>query len=181
MNVAQYLVDCHDQQTVFNFCGGMLFQFQLTGKLREHLQQVSTLGVDNEHQPVIFGADRRAMSQIPNYVQNSEANNTRLFHGREVRQVPTAAGGMGFVLQLSFAGDDPEGWTSQELAEYDGWNHDAKRTWRKGDRLESEGFKNAREKYGHAVFSLHHRFYLHLDAQNRVWLAAEDGCEGTPA
>ena len=25
------------------------------------------------------------------------------------------------------------------------------------------------------------RFYLHFDKKNRLWLSAEDGCEGTPA
>jgi hypothetical protein len=37
-----------------------------------------------------------------------------------------------------------------------------------------------RSQYGEAVFTLHHRFYLHLDEGNRLWLSAEDGCEGTP-
>jgi len=179
-NVAAYLVSLSLDENVFNFCGGMMFQFQLTAKLREHLQQVALMGADDKQQPVVFGADRRRMSQIPNYVQNNEADNIRTFHGREVRQVSAAAGGMGFVLQLSFSGEDVEGWTAEERKEYDGWKHDVKRTWRKGDRLESEGYKNARAQYGPAVFSLHHRFYLHRDAQNRFWLAAEDGCEGTP-
>ena len=178
-NVAQNLLDWHNNQTVLNFCGGMLFQFQLTDKLREHLLFVAT-DIDHEQQPLIFGADRCRMSLIPNYKQSAEADNIRLFHGREVRQVPMAAGGMGFVLQLSFAGEDPEGWTSEERTEYDGWKHDVKRTWRKGDRLQKEGYKNACEKYGPAVFSLHHRFYLHLGEAGEVWLSAEDGCEGTP-
>ena len=43
------------------------------------------------------------MSQIPDYAKNGDADNARLFHGREIRQVPDAAGGMGFVLQLSRA------------------------------------------------------------------------------
>ena len=179
-NVAQDLLDWHDNQQTLNFCGGMLFQFQLTDKLQEHLQSVAAKGADSEQQPVIFGAERRHMSQIPNYNKNAEGDNIRLFHGREVRHVPTAAGGMGFVLQLSFAGEDLEGWTAEERAEYDGWKHDVKRTWRKGDRLEKEGFQNAREKYGPDAFSLHHRFYLHRGEAGEVWLAAEDGCEGTP-
>jgi hypothetical protein len=74
-----------------------------------------------------------------------------------------------------------EGWTQPEVAGYDGWGHDSKRTWRKGDRLESEGFKSFRSKFGAAAFALHHRFYLHFDRANRLWLSAEDGCEGTPA
>ncbi len=64
------------------------------------------------------------MALMPGYVQTGDADNVRVFHGREVRKVPTAAGGHGFVLQLSHAGEDPQGWTPQERAEYDGWGHD---------------------------------------------------------
>ena len=50
------------------------------------------------------------MFGIPDYNKDAEADNIRLFHGREVRKVPNAAGGMNFVLHLSLAnGDDPEG------------------------------------------------------------------------
>ena len=98
---------------------------------------------------------------------------------RQVREVPDATGGMGFALHLSLAnGDDPEGWTSDELAGYDGWGHDSGRVWRKGDRLEAEGFETFRSKFGQDAFTLHHRFYLHFDRQDRLWLSAEDGCEG---
>ena len=34
---------------------------------------------------------------------------------------------------------------------------------------------------GEKAFTLHHRFYLHLDRSNQLWLSAEDGCEGRPA
>ena len=64
---------------------------------------------------------------------------------------------------------------------YDGWGHDSQRTWREGQRLEREGFTAFRTKFGPDAFSLHHKFYLHLDARNQLWLSAEDGCEGTPA
>ncbi len=98
-----------------------------------------------------------------------------------MRKVKNAAGGMGFVLHLSFAGasgEDMEGWTPQEIGEYDGWGHDSSRHWRKGEELELEGFKTFRSKFGESAFTLHHRFYLHLDRQNQLWLSAEDGCEG---
>jgi hypothetical protein len=89
---------------------------------------------------------------------------------------------MGFVLHLSLANEqDPEGWTLREIAGYDGWGHDSGRDWRKGDRLEQEGFTSFRETFGPQSFALHHRFYLHWDSFNRLWLSAEDGCEGTPA
>merc|ERR1719491_1109095 len=41
-NTAQYLVDLHDQKATLNFCGGMMFQFVLSEKLRAHLQEVAT-------------------------------------------------------------------------------------------------------------------------------------------
>lgn len=155
----------------------MLFQLSLTAKLRAHLAHVAQSG---ECGPVVFDAAASRMAMIPGYSRDATADNVRLFHGREIRKVPSAKGGMGFVLQLSFAGEDPEGWTPQELEEYDGWGHDAQRTWRNGERLEREGFGTFRHQFGAAAFGLHHRFYLHLDRKNRVWLSAEDGCEGHP-
>ena len=61
---------------------------------------------------------------------------------------------------------------------YDGWAHDASRRWRKSQQLVQEGFRNFNEKFGADAFTLHHRFYLHRDTRGRLWLAAEDGCEG---
>jgi hypothetical protein len=174
-NVAQYLVDLHDNQATFNFCGGMMFQLVLSEKLREHL-------LETKNQPVIADASKRRMHNLPDYQQTADADNVHVFHGREIRKVPTAAGGMGFVLQLSLAdGDDPEGWTAAEIEGYDGWAHDVGRTWRRGDILEKEGFKDFRKKFGPDSFALHHRFYLHKDGNDRMWLSAEDGCEGTPS
>jgi hypothetical protein len=181
-NVAQYLVDLHDAKATFDFCGGMLFQLVLTDKLRDHL--VAVTSQDDSKQPVVFDAGKPRMQMIPNYSKTAHADNRQIFHGREIRQVPTAAGSMGMVLQLSLADEsntDPEGWTSAEVQGYDGWGHDSGRVWRKGPRLEEEGFKTFRERFGPDAFALHHRFYLHLDGRNRLWLSAEDGCEGTPA
>ena len=116
---------------------------------------------------------------MPGYARSASADNVRVFHGREVRDFPTAAGGMGMAIHLSLAGsDDPEGWTPQEVAGYDGWGHDSGRTWRKGDRLENEGYGAFRAQFGEAAYTLHHRFYLRLDQTNQIWLSAEDGCEG---
>ena len=120
-NVAQYLVDLHDSKAAFDFCGGMLFQLRLSDMLRADLVERAK---SDARQPEVFDASKGRMSQLPNYAKNAEADNTRLFHGREIRQVPDAAGGMGFVLQLSHAGDDPEGWSAQERSTYDGWGHD---------------------------------------------------------
>ena len=173
-NVAQYLVDLHDNKATFDFCGGMMFQLVLSEKLRAHLLETG------QQQPVIADASR--MQNLVGYEQNSHVDNENLFHGREIRKVPDAAGGMGFVLQLSLSdGDDPEGWTAEEIEGYNGWTHDVTRTWRKGERLEEEGFTNFREKFGPDSFALHHRFYLHKDGRNLMWLSAEDGCEGTPS
>ncbi|KAL7556490.1 hypothetical protein ACA910_009054 [Epithemia clementina (nom. ined.)] len=186
-NVAQYLVDLHDNQMTFDFCGGMLFQLVLSDKLREHLFQVAAASSSSsdsqqqQKQPKIFDASKMRMSRIPGYLQSAHADNVNVFHGREVRNVPNAKGGMGFVLHLSMASNDPEGWSKQELAEYNGWMHDTGRKWRKALDWQKEGFTNAVDKFGPQSFGLHHRFYWHLDGQNRVWLSAEDGCEGTPA
>merc|ERR1712203_491795 len=97
-----------------------------------------------------------------------------------------ATGGFGFVLQLSMAHEnsstvDPEGWSKEEIATYDGWQMDSGRKWRKADDYESEGFRNFKDKFGPNAFGLNHRFYLHFDSANRMWLSAEDGCEGTPS
>jgi len=32
--------------------------------------------------------------------------------------------------------------------------------------------------YGDRAFGLNHRCYWHLDREGRLWLSAEDGCEG---
>ena len=77
--------------------------------------------------------------------------------------------------------DDAEGWTPQERAGYDGWKHDGGRVWRDGARLEREGFSGFRGKFGVDAFTLSHRFYWHLDGRERLWLSAEDGCEGFPS
>jgi hypothetical protein len=180
LNVAQYLVDIHDANGVFDFCGGMLFQLVLSEKLRAHLAQVAKAG-DGDKQPAVFDAAANRMAKMPNYRKVADADNVTVFHGREVRQVANAAGGMGFVLQLCFAGEDPEGWTKEELSGYDGWGHDSRRTWRKGERLEAEGFRTFRSRFGPSAYTLHHRFYLHFDRRNQLWLSAEDGCEGEPA
>ena len=181
-NLAQYLVDLHDSKSVFDFCGGMMFQLVLSERLRSHLEGVAKNGAGE--QPVLFDAGANRMARTPGYAQVADADNAKIFHGREVRQVPTAEGGMGFCLQLTMADEsnpDPEGWTREEISEYNGWAHDSQRRWRKGQLLESEGYQTFREAFGPAAFTLHHRFYLHRDGESRLWLSAEDGCEGTPA
>eukprot|EP01083_Nonionella_stella_P019140 53207_1 len=75
---------------------------------------------------------------------------------------------------------DPQGWTSQEIATYDGWRGDSFRKWRNGPTYESEGYESFSKEFGNEAFGLNHRFYLHSDGQDKMWLSAEDGCEGTP-
>lgn len=179
-NLAQYLVDLHDASATFDFCGGMMFQLMLSDELRSHLVKVAEGG--DGQQPVLFHAETDRMAKMLGYSRTANADNARIFHGREIRQVPNAAGGMGFVLHLSLAnGEDAEGWTAQEIAEYNGWAHDSQRRWRNGQILQSEGFESFGSKFGGKAFTLHHRFYLHLDRRNQLWLSAEDGCEGCPA
>ena len=181
-NMAQYLVDLHDSKATFDFCGGMMFQLILSDKLRDHLGNVAASSKDDEQQqPVVYDKILR-MNGIPGYTKSAAADNVRTFHGREVRQVKDATGGMGFAIHLSMANsDDPEGWTTEEINDYDGWGHDVNRTWRNGDRLQKEGFTTYKSKFGNDAFGLHHKFYLHTDYDNKFWLSAEDGCEGTPA
>ena len=159
-----------------------MFQLVLSEKLKSHLESIAVSSQNIEQQPVVFDASHPRMERIPGYMPAADADNLRVFHGREIRQVPDATGGMGFVLQLSHSDeDDAEGWTSAEVDGYDGWAHDSGRVWRKGDRLESEGFSDFKSRFGPKAFALHHRFYLHYDRGNSMWLSAEDGCEGTPA
>jgi hypothetical protein len=179
-NVAQYLIDLHDAKATFNFCGGMMFQLVLSDALHSHLSSVAKDSA--QQQPILFSNAPR-MFHIPDYEQSSQADNIRIFHGREIRKVQDAAGGMGMVLQLSLAADtanDPQGWTAGELADYDGWGHDSGRVWRNEIRLAKDGFPSYATQFGPEAFGLHHRFYLHLDSENKMWLSAEDGCEGTP-
>lgn len=44
----------------------------------------------------------------------------------------------------------------------------------------SGGYTNFSKEMGKEAFGLHHRFFLHYDDRGRMWLCAEDGCEGTP-
>jgi hypothetical protein len=179
-NMAQYLVDLHNSKATFDFCGGMMFQLVLSEQLKGHLEEmvVSKNGDD----VMVSDATKMRMYQTPNYTKDAAADNLSVFHGREIRKVADAAGGMGMVLQLSLANaNDPEGWTKGEFEGYDGWGHDSGRDWRTGDRLEQEGYLGFRDHYGPKSFALNHRFYLHYDMLNRLWLSAEDGCEGTPA
>ena len=175
-NAARYLVDLHEKKAVFDFCGGMMFQLALSPKLRSHLE---TVAKGDGKQPVIYDASKPRMAQIPGYSKDASADMVSVFHGREVRQVADAAGGMGMVLQLSHTDDDdPEGWTGEEVDEYAGWLSDRQRRWRDGPILIEEGFEAFRERFGPEAFTLHHRFYLHVDDADEFWLSAEDGCEG---
>ena len=108
-----------------------------------------------------------------------DADDATIFHGREIRGVTGARGGVSMVIHLSLAnGEDPEGWTSGEREDYAGWLSDRQRQWRDGNVFAEEGFAGFKEKFGEDAFTLHHRFYLHRDARGGWWLSAEDGCEG---
>jgi hypothetical protein len=182
-NHARYLLDLDaNASTTFNFCGGMMFGVSLSPRLREHLEEVASAGEADPRQPVVYGKEVRRMSMRPEgHDLDARADNARLFHGREVRQAENAAGGGGMLIHLSFAGepgDDAEGWTNEETDEYSGWLSDRQRRWRDGALLQSEGFETFGARFGAKAFTLHHKFYLHVDAGNNFWLSAEDGCEG---
>ena len=98
-------------------------------------------------------------------------------------------GGMGCVLHLTLANaGDPEGWTTNELKDYNGWEPDSARPWRDAWTLECDGFAGADSTFSEEAIALHHRFYLHYgphsdcrgQVMNQMWLSAEDGCEGEP-
>jgi hypothetical protein len=167
---AQMLVKLHG--AVFNFCGGMMFELSLTDRLKGFLSSGGGAPLS------VFGPGVKRMALMPGYTQTATADSSSVFHGREIRKVPGAAGGHGFVLQLSHWEDDPEGWTTEEKRDYKGWTHDSERRWRTGSDLEQEGVRGFKARFGPEAFSLHHRFYLHHDAKGRLWLSAEDGCEG---
>lgn len=180
LNVAQYLVDLHDSQQVFNFCGCLLFQLCLSAKLRAHLGKVAEQGVESPLQPRVFDASKNRMCRIAGYAKSAGADNVEIFHGREIRSAGAAKGGQGCVLHLSLAQEDPEGWTAAEISDYNGWGSDRSRPWRKANQLAAEGFPGYAEKFGSQAYGLHHRFYLHWDRRDAFWLSAEDGCEGEP-
>ena len=212
-NIAQYLLDLNDNGATFDFCGGMMFQLQLTDKLRSHLASVaSSSSTTSKHQqPIIHSSSMSLMNRIPNYEKSAFADNISIFHGRELRKVDNANGGMGFVLQLSYADPsgsvstiddsskgrgggenkgatatwsgtnvDTQGWSNNEILTYDGWRSDKVRQWRDAKMYETEGVKFT-NIYGEKAFGLNHRFFLHFDDRSRMWLCAEDGCEGTPS
>ena len=172
----------------------MMFQLSLTDKLKSHLQSIANDNSNQSNQPILHPASQSLMARIPNYTKSSYADNISTFHGRELRRVPQANGGMGFVLQLSYADPttysdtstndgkavDPQGWSAEEISTYDGWRGDTFRKWRNADTYTSEGFTDFKTRYGPEAYGLNHRFYLHLDNGGKMWLSAEDGCEGTP-
>lgn len=172
----------------------MMFQLSLSNKLKSHLQSVASTPNNSDKQPKLHPSSQTLMARIPNYQKSSYADNISTFHGRELRRVPHANGGMGFVLQLTYSDPttytdnatndgkavDPEGWSQEEIATYDGWRGDSFRKWRNAETYTSEGFRDFKTKFGPEAYGLNHRFYLHLDNGGKMWLSAEDGCEGTP-
>ena len=72
-NVAQYLLDLHDEGATFNFCGGMMFQLVLSEKLQTHLKSVVDAADKETQQPVIHPAAQPLMSRVPNYKKSSFA------------------------------------------------------------------------------------------------------------
>lgn len=99
-NMAQYLVDLHDSKATFDFCGGMLFQFVLSVKLRQNL--IATSKMDTKDctvtQPVIYDAGVNRMAKMPNYGKSASADDVTLFHGREIRKVRTQAAHTSILL-----------------------------------------------------------------------------------
>lgn len=82
-NMAQYLLDLHAANATFDFCGGMLFQLELTPALREYLGKGANV--------VLHEANQRRMYQVQGYEKSSFADNVRYFHGRPTTTRPTRA------------------------------------------------------------------------------------------
>ena len=81
------------------------------------------------------------MASLPGYARDASADDATIFHGREIRGVTGARGGVSMVIHLSLAnGEDPEGWTSGEREDYAGWLSDRQRRWRDGNVFAEEGF-----------------------------------------
>eukprot|EP00933_Yihiella_yeosuensis_P008466 TRINITY_DN113926_c0_g1_i1.p1 TRINITY_DN113926_c0_g1~~TRINITY_DN113926_c0_g1_i1.p1 ORF type:complete len:397 (-),score=44.61 TRINITY_DN113926_c0_g1_i1:54-1211(-) len=176
---ASYLLNLAESGQVFLFCGSLRFELRLSPRLQSHLRSLISEGKDIG----VYPASHARMHDIDGYTRSAAANNLTIFHGREVRDSPSAKGGEGCVLHLSYSsedGEDDEGWTAAEINDYNGWGHDSGRPWRNGERIEKEGFTSYRQNFGKQAYGLHHRFYLHLDGREALWLSAEDGCEGTP-
>jgi hypothetical protein len=88
-NMAQYLVDLHDSQATFDFCGGMLFQLVLSDALREHylVQLLSAAAAssasqdnNNDHDDdnsvlAVAGASAYRMHRLSSYEQSAAADN----------------------------------------------------------------------------------------------------------
>jgi len=193
-NIAQYLLDLHNEGATLNFCGGMMFQLVLSDKLQTHLKSVAadSSSEGKQKQPIIHPASQSLMSRTPDYKKSSFADNIFSFHGRELLSYADPSATLGEVSSTSTAGKgadaawngspvDPQGWSKEEIATYDGWRSDQFRQWRKCSMYEDEGYSTFGQEFGNEAFGLNHRFFLHLDNQNKMWLSAEDGCEGTPA
>ena len=87
-DAAQYLLDLHDSEATFDFCGGMLFQIVLTDAFRSYLQTTT-------QQITVQSANTMRMFKIADYSQSNFVDNESYFHGREIRKVPWAKGGRG--------------------------------------------------------------------------------------
>ena len=62
-NLAKYLVDLHDSRATFDFCGGMMFEFALSDKLRSRLLEVAR-SENASNQPVVADSSKRRMHQV---------------------------------------------------------------------------------------------------------------------
>jgi hypothetical protein len=198
----------------------MMFQLVLSDRLRSHLDDVASSppAEASGRQPVIRLSSQSLMNRVPDYRRSYRADNVSTFHGREWRGITNANGGMGLLLQLSYAdpsgaetgtasssaaaaGDggavvpsgkgadlawdgraaDAQGWSAEETATYDRWRSDRVRRWRDAGTYAAEGFGDPSRVFGDGAYGLNHRFLLHYDDGGRMWLSAEDGCEGTPS
>ena len=76
-NVARYLVDLHDANATFDFCGGMLFQLVLSPSLYAHFSGVAAGGGSDPHQPVVYERTINKMHRLPGYTKDASADRER--------------------------------------------------------------------------------------------------------
>lgn len=115
-NTAQYLLDLEGKYLHY-FGDQQIFLVALSPALKQHLQSVTSSG-----RPVMYGVDHLAggvcdWSRVPGWTSSdSGADAEHIFYGREIRDAPNTLYGNAIHLSLG-PHEDPEGWTSQEMAE----------------------------------------------------------------
>ncbi|KAL3793576.1 hypothetical protein ACHAW5_002856 [Stephanodiscus triporus] len=152
-------------------------------------EEVASSPHDPSRQPIVRPASQSLMNRVPDYERSSHADNIYADpYGTRTTTTSTSAvdgvvvpSGKGADSAWDGRAVDDQGWSNEEIATYDGWRSDRVRQWRNARTYAAEGFDRFSEVFGDKAYGLNHRFFLHYDDRGRMWLCAEDGCEGTPS